>query len=206
MFKDRKEAGIKLAKALLPFRSQDVIVLAIPRGGIVLAHEIAKILNAPLDLIFARKIGHPMQEEYAIAAVSEDGILIGDPKELQSFNPKWLETEKEKTLLEIKRRRDLYLKGRKKPILKDKVVIIVDDGIATGLTLKAAILEAKKANPKKLIVAAAVAPKCAAESIKKDVDEFIGLIIDPESQFLGSVGAYFKSFPQVRDNEVINLL
>lgn len=206
MFKDRREAGVKLGEALLPYRSEDVIVLAIPRGGVVLAYEIAKALSAPLDLIFAHKIGHPLQEEYAIAAISEEGHLIGHAKELEHVTPEWLETEKQKTLMEIKRKRNLYLKGRKKPDLKDKVVIIVDDGIATGLTLRAAILEAKHAKPKKLIVATAVAPKSTADSIKKDVDEFVALTIDPEDKFLGSVGAYFESFHQVTDNEVINLL
>ncbi len=204
MFKDRRDAGQRLSKLLLPYRSEDVIVLAIPRGGIVLAHEIAKALNAPLDLLFAHKIGHPLQEEFAIAAISEDGYLVGNPEEYAS--PEWLENAKQKALLEIKRRRNFYLKGRKKPNLVNKVVILVDDGIATGLTLKAALLEVKQAKPKKLIVATAVAPKSTADSIKNEVDAFVALTIDPDSQFLGAVGAYFENFPPVEDQEVMNLL
>jgi predicted phosphoribosyltransferase len=204
MFKDRKDAGQRLSQLLLPYRSEDVIVLAIPRGGIVLAHEIAKALNAPLDLLFAHKIGHPLQEEFAIAAISEEGYLVGNPEEYAS--PEWLENAKQKALLEIKRRRNFYLKGRKKPNLVNKVVILVDDGIATGLTLKAALLEVKQAKPKKLIVATAVAPKSTADSIKNEVDAFVALTIDPDSQFLGAVGAYFENFPPVEDQEVMNLL
>ncbi len=120
MFKDRKEAGTGLAKALDKYRNEDLIVLAIPRGGIVLAYEIAKFLNAPLDLIFAHKIGHPGFEEYAIAAVSESGFLVGHPGELASVKKEWLENEKAKIISEISHRRKLYLKGREKPILKDK--------------------------------------------------------------------------------------
>lgn len=205
-FKDRRDAGIRLGKLLLPYRNEDVIVLAIPRGGIVLAHEIAKALGAPLDLIFAHKIGHPLQEEYAIAAISEEGYVVGHPEESQHISQEWLEKEKRKTLIEIQRRRQLYLQGRKKPALTNKIVILVDDGIATGLTLRAAILEAKHAKPKKLIVATPVSPKSTADSIKKDVDEFVALTIDPDAQFLGAVGAYYETFPQVEDQEVINLL
>jgi len=206
LLKDRTEAGIRLSKLLLPYRHEDVIVLAIPRGGVVLGYEIAKALKAPLDLIFAHKIGHPLQEEFAIAAISEEGYVVGDPKQFQNVNQKWLENEKQKVLTEMKRRRNLYLKGKPKSNLTNKTVILVDDGIATGLTLRAAILEVKHAKPKKIIVATAVAPKSTAESIKNDVDEFVALIIDPDSQFLGAVGAYFDAFPQVEDQAVMKLL
>lgn len=205
MFKDRKEAGALLAKKLISYRDQDVVVLALPRGGALVAQEIASLLNASLDLIFAHKIGHPLQEEFAIAAISEHGHLVGNQAELERLPPAWLEEKKQAVLQEIKRRRDLYLKGREALPLKDKIAILVDDGIATGLTAQAAILELRSLSPKKLVLAVPVTPKSTGDVLKNEVDELVALIMDPDDKFLGSVGAYYKVFPQVSDKEVLDL-
>ncbi|MES2200357.1 MAG: phosphoribosyltransferase family protein [Chlamydiota bacterium] len=206
MFLNRPEAGKLLANALHHYFGKDVIVLALPRGGVPVAAEIAFALKAPLDLIFAHKIGHPLQEEYAIAAVSEGGAMVGHPEELEQVDKKWLEEEKEKTYKKMMLQRKLYLQERKKPDLKDRVVILVDDGVATGLTLLAAIFEVKQFAPAKLVIAVPVAPQNTADKIKEQVDELIALQVDQDGLFLGSVGAYYQEFPQVQDQEVIELL
>lgn len=205
-FLNRKEAGQLLAKALLPYLGQDVVVLGLPRGGVVLAAAIAFTLKAPLDLVFAHKIGHPFQPEYAIAAISEAGDVIGNLEELKKVDKEWLEKEKEKIFLTMKQRRKLYLQEKEKLVLTDKIAIIVDDGVATGWTLLAAILEVKHLHPKKIIVAVPIAPKNTADKIRKQVDELVALQIDSDERFLGAVGAYYQEFYQVEDQEVIDLL
>lgn len=205
-FKDRQEAGKLLAQALMKYQDEDVIVYALPRGGVVVAAEIAGSLKAPLDLILAHKIGHPYQLEYAIAAVSEGGYVVGNPREIQTIDKQWFEMEKNRQIREIKRKRELYLKGRKEIQLKNKVAILVDDGIATGLTMQVGILELKHQKPKKIVIAVPVTPKSTADLIKKQVDEFVALEIPPEHQFLGAVGAYYQDFSQTEDDEVIQIL
>ena len=205
-FLNRTEAGQRLAHALLQYRGSDVIVFALPRGGVVVAAEIAKALKAPIDLILAHKIGHPFQPEYAIGALSESGYVIGNPLELESIEPSWFESEKEKQMQEIKRKRIFYLKGQKKIDLKDKIAIIVDDGIATGFTMLAGIQELKQFHPKKIIVAVPVSPSGIGAHIKKEVDEFVCLNQPDESHFLGAIGAYYDDFSQTTDQEVIEIL
>lgn len=205
-FEDRKDAGQKLAQALLKYKDDDVVVLALPRGGVVTAYEIAKALNAPLDLALAHKIGHPYHAEYAIAAITENGFIVGNPREMQTVDKAWFENEKKRQMKELKRKRDLYLKDKPSNVLKDKVVILVDDGIATGLTMQAGILEVKHQNPKKIIVAVPVAPQSTAELIKSQGSDFVGLIVPTDYDFLGAVGAYYEDFSQTEDQEVIDLL
>lgn len=206
IFKDRSDAGKQLAEALKKYKGQDVVVYGLPRGGVVTAAEIAKALNAPLDLILAHKIGHPYQPEYAIAAVSENGHLIGSSREIQSIDKRWFDTEKMRQIDEIKRKREMYLKGRKEIPVKDKIAIIVDDGIATGLTMQVGILELKHRHPKKIIVAVPVAPKSTANLLKEQADEFVGIIVPEDYNFQGAVGAYYDDFSQTEDDEVIDIL
>ena len=204
-FKNRRDAGRKLSQLLSEYEGQDVAVYALPRGGVVIAEEIAKFLHAPLDLIFAHKIGHPYQPEYAIGAISESGHIIKSSREIASLGEPWLEKEKNRQLEEIKRKRNLYLKGKEDTPAKDKIAIIVDDGIATGLTMKAGIQELKDRQPKKIIVAVPVAPRSTANLMKTLADDFAGFEID-DYLFLGSVGAYYDEFNQVEDEEVIEIL
>lgn len=204
IFIDRQDAGLKLAKALEKYKGEDSIVFALPRGGVILGYEIAKKLGAPLDLIITKKIGHPMNPEYAIGAIAEDGPSLYNSNEVDNMSPKWLEEEEKSIQQEIKRRREKYLGERKLYLVEGKTAIIVDDGVATGLTLMAAIKEIKKRNPKKLIVASPVTPYDTAQKLKEMVDELVSLDID--SFYLGSVGAYYEQFEQVEEEEVIKLL
>jgi predicted phosphoribosyltransferase len=204
-FKDRRDAGRKLSQLLKQYKGQDVVVYALPRGGVVVAEEIAKFLHAPLDLILAHKIGHPYQPEYAIAAISESGHIIKSSREIESLGEAWLEKEKKHQLDEIKRKRTIYLKEKKAVPVKDKIAIIVDDGIATGLTMKVGIQELKDRHPKKIVVAVPVAPRSTANLLKTLADDFTGFEIN-DYEFLGSVGAYYDQFNQVEDEEVIEIL
>ena len=203
-FKDRKEAGQKLAEALRKYKNEDAIVYALPRGGVVLGFEVAKELNIPLDLVITRKIGHPFQEEYAICAVAEDGDMLCNEEERLAIDEKWLEKEKKKEQEEAKRRREIYLSNRKSPSAENKTAIIIDDGIATGLTMSLAISEIKHKKPKRIIVAVPVASSDFVKKIKGEVDESVILYI-PDI-YLGAVGMYYDDFSQVEDGEVIKLL
>lgn len=205
-FTDRYDAGRKLAELLAKYKNNDVVVYALPRGGVEVAVEIADLLKAPLDLIFAHKIGHPYQPEYAIAAVSESGYLIGNEQEMLSAGKEWLEGEKNHQMEEMQRRRKLYLKGRKEIPLKDKIAVIVDDGIATGLTMQVGIMELRSRHPDKIIAAVPVAPKSTARLIRTQVDEFVALDVPEDFHFLGAVGAYYDRFNQVEDEQVIAIL
>lgn len=203
-FKDRVEAGIKLAERLKDYINKDVVVYALPRGGVVTGIEIAKKLNAPLDLVIVRKIGHPNNSEYAIAAIAEDGHTTGNEDEISSIDQNWFKKESEKEQNEAKRRREVYLSGKKRILATGKIAILVDDGIATGLTMEAAIKEIKHQNPAKIILAVPVIPKESAEELEKKVDEIVGL--DIADNFLGAIGAYYEQFPQISDAQVISLL
>lgn len=205
LYRDRQDAGRQLSLLLKDFRGKDAVVYALPRGGVVVAEPIAKYLNAPLDLIFAHKIGHPHHREYAIGAVSENGHLVTPSQELFAMGEAWLKSEIQFQLEEIKRKRVLYLKGRKEVSAKDKIAILVDDGMATGLTMQAGIAELKSRSPKKIIVAVPIASKNIARLIKTMVNDFIGVEVD-DDQFLGAVGAYYNDFRQVEDDEVIDIL
>ena len=203
-FRDRTEAGRLLAELLRHYEGKEVVVYALPRGGVVLGFEIAKRLQAPLDLVITRKIGHPFNPEYAICAVAEDCHLVCNEAERAGVDPEWFRKEVEKEKEEAKRRREAYLGKRETPAARGKTAIIVDDGIATGLTLKLAIQELKHKEPVKIVVAVPVAPRDVAEEIRKEVDEFVAL--DIPTAYLGAVGAYYDYFPQVSDEEVVEML
>ncbi|HEV8051429.1 MAG TPA: phosphoribosyltransferase family protein [Parachlamydiaceae bacterium] len=205
-FKDRRDAGRLLGQLLAQYRDDDVVVYALPRGGVVVAEEIANFLDAPIDLILAHKIGHPYQPEYAVAAVSESGHIIGNPKELIPLGKAWLDGEKEQQINEIKRKRLLYLKGKNEIPLQGKIAIIVDDGIATGLTMQAGIRELKDRRPEKIVIAVPVTPKETANLLKNTVDDLVSIIAPDSTKFLGSIGAYYDTFDQVEDSEVISIL
>jgi predicted phosphoribosyltransferase len=202
VFQNRAHAGKKLAVILSKYKNLDAVVYALPRGGVVVGAEIAEALRLPLDLVVTRKIGQPFNPEYAIAAVSENGELVTNENEVSQIDKNWFKEEVDRQIAEAKRRRKKYsTRGFLSP--KNKIAILVDDGIATGLTMLAAIKELRRYTPKKLIVAVPVSPTDSTEIIKKQVDEFICLDIDPE--YLGSVGAYYSTFAQVEDEEVIKI-
>ena len=205
-FEDRKEAGQMLAHALKKYRNKEIVVYGLPRGGVIIAFEIAKYLNAPLDIIIARKIGHPVRPEYAIAAVAENGDIIEEMGEVELVDKVWFRERIQQERSEAKRRRELYLRGREPIYAKDKIAILVDDGVATGLTLRVGISELKHREVRKIVLALPVIPKETYSFLKKEVDDIIALEIPDESQFLGAVGAYYRDFPQVTDKEVKSAL
>lgn len=205
-FKDRTEAGSLLAQALKKHANKKVMVYALPRGGVSLAIAIARFLHAPLDLIIVRKIGHPALPEYAIAATAESGRIITSTQEAALTHTKWFIQEAEKQRQEAKRRREQYLTNQAETSVAGKIAILVDDGIATGLTMRMAILELKHRQPKKIVVAVPVVPQTTAELIETEADEIIALDMPKEADYLGAVGAYYNNFLPVEDAEVIALM
>lgn len=203
-FRDRVDAGQKLAARLEIYKHQDAVVYALPRGGVPVGKEIARALGCPLDLVIIRKIGHPGNPEYALGAVTEDGHFVVDEKDLARVDPKWFEAEKDKQLQEAKRRREKYLRGKEPISPAGKVAILVDDGIATGSTMMVAVKKIKQENPRKVVVAVAVSPKETAQRFAGEVDEFVAVTI-PDI-FWGAIGYYYDDFSQVSDEEVMNLL
>jgi len=203
-FKDRTEAGRILAQALKPHANQDGVVYALPRGGVVLGAEVARALRMPLDLLIPRKLGHPLQPEYAIGAVVENGEMVVNQWEVSRVDPEWFKREVEAEREEARRRRELYLGARAPVAAKGKVAIIVDDGIATGLTMEVAIRDARRREPGRLVVAVPVAPPETVERLAREVDEFV--VLDRSPYYLGAVGAYYDRFAQVSDDEVVALL
>lgn len=205
IFKDRIDAGRQLGKLLYKYKDQPAIVFGLPRGGVVLAAEIAKAINAPLSILLAHKIGHPYQPEYAIAAVSESGQMVLSAHTDIGYD-EWIQEDKPRQMKEMQRRRKEYLKGRKDDSLEGKIAILVDDGIATGLTMQVAIMELKTKHPLKIVATVPVSPKSTAVLIRGMVDEFVAVDTPEDYSFLGSVGAYYEYFPQVEDEEVIAIL
>lgn len=203
-FRDRVDAGRRLAALLGKYKNQNAVIYALPRGGVPVAMEVARVLNCPLDLIIVRKIGHPMNPEYALGAVAEDGFLVVNEEGLARVDPKWFEAEMEKQKQEAKRRRELYLQGREPITASGKIAIIVDDGIATGSTMQVAVKKVKREKPAKMVVAVAVSPKETAQRFAKEVDEFVAVTI-PEI-FWGAIGYYYDDFSQVSDEDVMALL
>lgn len=203
-FQDRTAAAQQLAAALKKYRDQPAIVYALPRGGVVLGTVLAKYLRAPLELVIPRKVGHPASPETAVCAVSETGYLLCNTLR-QTVDERWLAQAVAAQIAEAKRRRAVYAGNQAAPSPVGKVAIIVDDGIATGLTIQVAIHDIKEQHPAKVVVAVPVAPSDMADHLAAAVDEFVALSVIPSRSF-GAVGRYYKDFPQVSDEEVINLL
>jgi predicted phosphoribosyltransferase len=203
-FKDRKQAGEKLAKTLKEFKGRDAVVYALPRGGIILGQEVAKEIQAPLDLLIPRKIGHPSMSEYAIAAVTEAGEVVKNEAEVALVDQTWFDDAVETQRKEAKRRRAMYLEGRAAVRVTNKIGIIVDDGIATGLTMKAAIADLKRLDPSMIVIAVPVASKDTTEELKKIVDRVV--VLHVPMMFLGAIGSYYDSFEQVTDDEAVTLM
>lgn len=193
-----------LADALMQYRGTDTVVYALPRGGVVLGAEIAGGLDAPLDLIVPRKVGHPDQPEYGVCAVTDEGHLVCSKREVARLDPAWLTAEVQKEQVEAIRRRRKYLASRRSLPAKGKTAIIVDDGVATGLTMLAAVEDVKDREPRRVVLATPVIPKDLAGRMKRYVRDLVAL--DTPAIYLGAVGAYYDNFDQVEDKEVISLM
>src|SRR5581483_2460944 len=184
-FLDRREAGQRLAEKLIALKGQSaVIVLGIPRGGIVVADEIAQALDAPLDVFITRKIGAPFNHELALGAVASDGTVFLDQALIHQLHiPRILvEHERKKQLREIARRVSLYRGSRAPLIVENKIVILVDDGIATGSTTIAALRALRKQNPQRIILAVPVAPRPSLPILRAECDELV--ILDSPEPFV----------------------
>jgi len=206
MFRNRSEAGSRLAARLDRYRDRnDVIVLALPRGGVVTGYEIARAIGAPLDVLIVRKIGFPYQPELAAGAVAETGsvVLNRDIISMGGLSEEALRPEVDRQKEEIARRIVLYRAGRKLSNLRGKTVILVDDGVATGATMKAAIAALRQENIAKLVVALPVGPPETVEVLRTMVDELICL---ETPLYFMAVGAHYGDFTQVTDEEVVKLL
>lgn len=202
MFNDRTDAAIELAKALEAYKDQNAVVLGIPRGGAVTGYYVAAHLNAEFSLIISRKLGHPDNPEYAMGAIAEDGTIHLNPSALVEASQLQIDDAVANQKKEIERRIQILRKGEPLPQLKDRIVIIVDDGIATGATVFAAIAMCKKQQAKKIIVAAPVSGVGMLEQLKKEADE---VVILETPDFYHAVSQAYYSFPQVSDEEAVDL-
>ena len=206
-FLDRSDAGRKLAKALAGYKGQDAVVLALPRGGVPVAEHVAAALNAPLDLILVRKIGVPMQPELAMGAVVDGATPLivrnEDVVSVACVDDAEFKRACDEELAEIGRRRALYLGGRGRGEVAGRVVVVVDDGVATGATAKAALRATRAREPKKLVLAVPVASSESVKELRSEADEVVCL---EQHENLGAIGCYYADFRQVADREVIDTL
>lgn len=203
-FKDRNDAGLQLAVKLSWLKEEKVIVLAIPRGGIVVADVIARSLNATLDVVIPRKIGAPQNPELAVGAVMHDGSSYINEHVIEALRieQRYVTAEIEVQVREIERRLALF-RGSSSYDLKGKTIVLVDDGVATGATIMVAILWVKKQKPKKVILAVPVAPSEMARKLNELVD--ISVVLHAPAEF-GAVGVFYEDFAQISDEEVVSMI
>ena len=207
MFRDRNDAGRQLAGRLTSFRGGDPVVLALPRGGVPIGAEIARAIDAPLDIVLVRKIGVPFQPELALGAIvdgEEPELLIDDQlMTLLAIPQRYVEEQRRRQLKEIERRRRLYLAGRPPVAVAGRTAIVVDDGIATGYTVRAALRAIRRRGPRHLVLAVPVAPPETVASLAAEVDEIVCL---STPDHFGAIGQFYADFRQIEDAEVIVLL
>lgn len=208
IFVNRQNAGLLLASriSLLPKAElENAVILALPRGGVPVASEISKQLDIPFDVLIVRKIGHPFHPEYGIGAIAEDGVFWMDPEAvgLSKVTSDQIKTILEKEKQEIERRRLKYRNGLPIAPLENKTVIIVDDGLATGVTARAAVEYAQKKGATKIILAIPICSGNTARRLREEIDDVICL---NEPTFFQSVGDFYHDFIQLTDEDVLNLL
>jgi predicted phosphoribosyltransferase len=205
MFADRKEAGQLLGRELLEYRGKNAVVLGIPRGGIIVAREIALELDAELDIVLAHKLRSPGYNELAMGSISEDGRIFLNEEVVSELGVKqpYIDQEGKRQLAEISRRIEMFRNRRTKVALSERIVIVADDGIATGATTQAALWSVRLEKPEKLICAIPVGPEETILRLSKDVDEMIVLRSPP--MFM-AVGQFYSHFYPVEDEEVAEIL
>lgn len=207
LFKDRTDAGRQLAQKLTSYANRpDVVVLALPRGGVPVAYEVAQALNAPLDIFLVRKLGVPGHEELAFGAIASGGVRVLNEEVVRSFNlsPAMIDVVAQRELLELGRREQAY-RGDDRPAVKieDKVVTLVDDGLATGASMRAAIEGVRAKDPAQIVVAVPTAAPKTCHAVAPEVDEII--CAETPAPFYG-VGRWYLDFSQTADEEVRRLL
>lgn len=205
-YRNRSEAGRRLARRLLSYADRpDVLVLALPRGGVPVAYEVAHALNVPMDVFLVRKLGLPGQEELALGAIASGGVRVLNDEVLSMvpMSPEVIDDLAAREELELQRREALYRGGRPLPDLRARTVILVDDGLATGSTMRAAVLALRRLAPARILVAVPVGAAATCMGLRQVADAVICAHV-PEPFF--AVGAWYEDFAQVSDDEVRDLL
>jgi putative phosphoribosyl transferase len=206
-FRNRSEAGRRLAVALAGYKEQEPTILALPRGGVTVAAEVAAALDAPLDLILVRKVGVPFQPELAMGAVADGGgstiVRNEDVIEHVGIDEAEFKALCDAELAEIERRRERYLGNRERAETAGRTAIVIDDGIATGATTRAALRATRMRNPKRLVLAVPVAPSDSLTELRREADDI--MCLEDDSVF-EAIGLYYREFRQVSDEEVIEIL
>jgi putative phosphoribosyl transferase len=206
-FRNRAEAGQKLAVALAGYRDQDPVILALPRGGVPVAAEVASALNAPLDLILVRKVGVPFEPELAMGAIVDGDLPLvvrnDDVIRHAGVDEAEFKAVCDAEFSEIERRRKRYLGSRDRTAVEGRTAIVIDDGVATGATTRAALRATRMRKPKRLVLAVPVAPTESLVELRGEADEVICL---EDYEAFGAIGFYYADFRQVPDEEVIEIL
>jgi len=206
-FRNRSEAGRKLAAALAGFKDQQPVILALPRGGVPVAAEVAAALEAPIDLILVRKVGVPFQPELAMGAVVDGAspIIVRNEDVIvhAGIDEETFKAVCDAELAEIERRRARYLGDRERAEVAGHTAIVIDDGIATGATTRAALRATRMRNPKRLVLAVPVAPTDSLGELRREADEVICI---EDHMLFGAIGFYYRDFRQVSDEEVTEIL
>lgn len=204
MFRDRHDAAQRLAKKLLPYKGRNPLILAIPRGAVPMARIIADELDGEFDVVLVRKLRAPFSPEFAIGSVDESGwTYIGDYAASAGGTPEYIESEKRVQMETIRTRRAQYTPIRPPIDPAGRIVIVIDDGLATGSTMISALHGLRARNPEKLICAVPVSPPDTLEKVAKMADEVVCL---EAPDYFQAVGQFYTSFPQVEDEEVIEIL
>ncbi len=206
-FRDRSHAGRELAERLLRYKDEHPVVLALPRGGVPVGLEIAQALAAPLDIVLVRKIGAPWQPELAIGAIADgehpEAVLNEDVLSMIDVPAGYVDAESKRQIAEIERRRRVYLAGRARVPVAGATAIVVDDGIATGATTRAALRAVRRSRPSRLVLAVPVAPADTVAAMQPLVDDLLCLTAPTE---MGAISLFYDHFPQLSDEEVIDML
>jgi putative phosphoribosyl transferase len=204
-FRDREDAGRRLVERLEQYREEDPIILALPRGGVPVAYEISRALRAPLDIFIARKLGAPRRKEFGIGAVAQGGVLVLNERAVEALEipEEYVERAVREETEEIERRLRLLRGDRPEPEVGGRIVILVDDGLATGVTARAAVEALRRRDPRRLILAAPVCAQPSAELLRPEVDELVCLKAPSD---LMAISLWYEDFYQVPDEEVIELL
>ncbi|MEE8272963.1 MAG: phosphoribosyltransferase family protein [Alphaproteobacteria bacterium] len=207
MYQDRRDAGRRLAEPLLKYKDKRPVILGLPRGGVMVASEIAKALEAPLDVVLVQKISAPNHTELAVGAVAfidhPETVIVPEVQKGLKVSRRYLKEETQRQLEEIDRRRKLYQAGRPRVDVRGCTAIVVDDGIATGATTQAALRAVRKSRPRTLVLAVPVAPDEAIDTLRPEADEIVCL--ESLSGF-GAISLFYSDFEQLDDDQVVDML
>jgi predicted phosphoribosyltransferase len=205
LFEDRVDAGRQLAERLAPYAEERPVVFALPRGGVPVGAEVSRSLGAPLEVIVSRKLGAPGQPEFGIGAVAPSGVRVLNERAVRALGIEedYLEMISARELAEAERRLKLFRGDRPYPDLERRTAILVDDGLATGVTARAALLALRRMNPRRLVLAVPVCALQTAELLRPEADDLICLLAPAN---LEAVGLWYRNFEQTSDEEVVRLL